>query len=144
MKFLTLFLTFICLNLYAQSNKIDPALVGEIQVNNEIDCILLFDQSIIVPALAYETKLQKGKRVFEHLKNKAEISQKRLIKYLKSKNIKYKSYVIVNAISLKTSKSVLEELIAFEEVKKIIKNIDLYKEQVQIEKSIARRNIEPE
>lgn len=128
----------------AQSKKIDPFLLKQLQLKNEIEYVILFDQTHIPLVNSYLSKIQKGKRVYELLNKNAKASQKEVVRYLNSKKIKHQSHLILNAISVKSSKSILFEIEKFEEVKKIITDFNIYKEQVHIENNSKLREVQPE
>lgn len=75
----------------------------------------------------YQTKLQIRRAVVEALKDKADITQRNIIKYLEQEKEKgnvaeFKSYHIVNMLYVKATKEVIENLSFMAEVEKIYKN----------------------
>ncbi|NLK43196.1 MAG: S8 family serine peptidase, partial [Tissierellia bacterium] len=75
----------------------------------------------------YQTKLQVRRGVVEALSDKAETTQRNIIKYLEQEKekgnvVEFKSYSVVNMLYVKATKEVIENLSYMTEVGKIYKN----------------------
>jgi len=75
----------------------------------------------------YNAKLAVRRGVVEALKDKSNVTQDNILKYLKQwekegKVIEYKSYYIVNMIYVKATTDVIEKICYFDEVERIYKN----------------------
>ena len=75
----------------------------------------------------YNTKLQVRRAVVEALKDKAETTQRDLLKYLEQEKekgnvLEYESFIIVNMVYVKATAEVVENISYMEEVEKIYKN----------------------
>lgn len=75
----------------------------------------------------YKTKIETRKAVINALKDNAEDTQQKLLKYLaqeeeKGNVVEYKPYYIINGVYVKATKDVIENISYMSEVEKIYEN----------------------
>src|SRR5262249_735516 len=68
------------------------------------------------------TKEEKGRFVFETLYAKARVSQASLIDFLKQRGAEYKQFYIINAVLVKGSRALVDEIAARNDVAPIFGN----------------------
>lgn len=88
------------------------------KVNDFSDIIIVLKSQVETPVVSgYESKEDKSIFVFNETKKRALDSQERIIQFLKSNELNYKSFHIINAISVKDiSNDLLEQLNDFSEI----------------------------
>ncbi len=95
----------------------------------------------------YKTKLEVRKEVIEALKDNAEDTQQKLLKYIsqeeeKSNVAEYKPYYIINAVYVKATKDVIENISYMDEVEKIYENKIVKLDEPQITTGEIQANAE--
>ena len=100
--------------------KISPALLEKSNEEHLSFLILLKTQADVSDALKLDTKNDKGKFVFETLKEVAGSSQQDLLHLLQSANVPHHSLFIINAIRAEGNKELIYELAARTDVAKIL------------------------
>lgn len=121
-------------------NKIDSAFIDSVSDGDYVEAIVYLksqvdslevandvESSLSSALTPYKTKIEVRKTVIDALKNNAEDTQQKLLKYLiqekdKSNVVEYKPYYIINAIYVKTTKDVIENISYMDEVEKIYEN----------------------
>lgn len=84
--------------------------------------VLLGEQADLRGADLLPTKEQKGRFVVEALQRNAALSQSALIGYLKERSVAYQSFYIINAVLIRGSRSLLNDLAARPDVARIVGN----------------------
>ncbi|MFN0110134.1 MAG: S8 family serine peptidase [Blastocatellia bacterium] len=88
--------------------------------------VMLGDKADLSAADQLETKEEKGRYVFETLRAKAESSQSLLLGWLKDRQVEHQSFYIVNAVLVKGSRELAEEIAARPEVASIVGNPEIH------------------
>ena len=73
---------------------------------------MLADQADLSGAINLATKAEKGRYVYEELRNKSQATQEPVLQWLRERGIEHRSFYIVNAILVKGSREVAEALAA--------------------------------
>jgi serine protease AprX len=102
--------------------KVHPSVWSAMKEGKTEFFIVLKSQADISPAQFLDTKEEKGIFVFNTLKRHAEQSQVGLQAFLKSQNVDFQAFWIVNAVFAKGDLSLIEKLSAREDVAEIINN----------------------
>ena len=89
---------------------------------------MLTDQADLSGAATLTTKAEKGRYVYEALRNKSQATQWPILQWLRERGIEHHSFYIVNAILVKGSREIAEALAARPDVARVegnpqIKNI---------------------
>ncbi|HHH50072.1 MAG TPA: hypothetical protein ENK52_03735, partial [Saprospiraceae bacterium] len=128
-KILPLFFTiFISLSFSSSSlppweSKVDQILLLKRNSHEDLNfLIILKEQAKLSSSNTYQSKLEKGQKVFSALKAIAENSQSSLIKYLSQNKLKFKAFFIINAIQVKAPFYILENIAKREDVASIQNN----------------------
>ena len=90
--------------------------------------VVLADQANLSGAADLTTKMEKGRYVFDALRNKSKATQTPILQWLRDRGIEHQSFYIVNAILMKGSREIAEVLAARPDVARVegnpqIKNI---------------------
>ncbi|MGE5214360.1 MAG: S8 family serine peptidase, partial [Nitrospirota bacterium] len=90
--------------------------------------VVLADQADLGEAAALTTKSEKGRYVYEALRNKSKATQTSILQWLRERGVEHRSFYIVNAILVKGSRQIAEALAARPDVAHVegnpqIKNI---------------------
>jgi subtilisin family serine protease len=90
--------------------------------------VVLADQADLSGAAALTAKTEKGRYVYEALRNKSAATQRPIVQWLRERGIAHRSFYIVNAILLKAGREIAETLAARSDVARLegnpqIKNI---------------------
>ncbi|MGB3131988.1 MAG: S8 family serine peptidase [Saprospiraceae bacterium] len=132
-KLIYLSLLLMIQNAYSQV-RIESSVNINLLKKEYVPVLIYFkDQADLSAIEANWTKAQKGNYVYHQLKEKASTTQKNIIHYLISKNIKYQSFFIANSIKAEINTKQLSELSQFNEVKSILYDVPLQLEQVQLD-----------
>src|SRR6516165_5129891 len=78
--------------------------------------VVLTDQADLSGATALPTKAEKGRYVYNALRNDSEITQTPMLQWLRQRGIEHRSLYIVNTILVKGSREVAEALAARQDV----------------------------
>ena len=81
--------------------------------------VVLVDQADLRLTAALSTKTEKGRFVYDTLRNKSQTTQGPIQQWLREHGIEYRSFYIVNAILVKGSRAIAEELAARPEVARV-------------------------
>src|SRR5262245_46565499 len=84
--------------------------------------VILKDQADFSNAASLATKEEKGRFVFETLRAKTRISQASLIDFLKQRNVEYRTFFVINAILVKGSRDLVNEIAARNDVDRVVGN----------------------
>jgi serine protease AprX len=90
--------------------------------------VVLTDQADLSGAAALTTKMEKGRYVYDALRNKSKATQTPILHWLRDRGIEHQSFYIVNAILVRGSREIAEALAARSDVARVegnppIKNI---------------------
>ncbi len=146
-KILLAFVLIIPIFLFSQSNeawkqKVAPKVFEQLEEENSADFfVTLKGKADLSLANTFTTKEEKGAYVYSTLKEFNKKSQKKLVDFLKSNNIDYKPYIIINAVLVKSDYSNLASIAKMEDVKSISPNPKVRKEREIIDNSTAPRDI---
>ena len=81
--------------------------------------VVLADQADLSVAMKLATKAEKGRYVYEQLRNKSQATQGPVFQWLRERGIEHRSFYIVNAILVKGSREIAEALAARSDVARI-------------------------
>jgi subtilisin family serine protease len=113
----------------SQSSKIAPWVIEHTSNGQRAEFIVvLSDQAALSGATALTTKTEKGRYVYEALRNKSKVTQTPILQWLHEGGIEHRSFYVVNAILVKGSREIAETLAARSDVARVegnpqIKNI---------------------
>lgn len=127
------------------TSKIDP-LLAEIfaDESNAVDCIIIFSpKADLRKAKKIKNKNNKGRFVYEQLKNTALKSQKNTLSYLRDKKKNVRSFYLVNAIATHLTKDEASELASLPEIESIVYDPDVKMEE-PIHHAYHKNNSSPE
>ena len=80
---------------------------------------VLADQADLGRAAALPTKAEKGRYVYDSLRNKSQTTQGPILQWLRERGLEHRSFYIVNAILVKGSREVAETLAARPDVARV-------------------------
>ncbi|NJN33605.1 MAG: S8 family serine peptidase [Saprospiraceae bacterium] len=107
----------------AQTNrKIDPSVFQTKKEGKIPFFVVMKSQADVSAAYNLETKEEKGEFVFSTLRNNAKASQADIQYFLKSKNIDFQSFWIINALFMEGDALLINLLAARTDVAKIVAN----------------------
>ena len=81
--------------------------------------VVITDQTDLSGAAALTTKMEKGRYVYDALRNKSKATQTPILQWLRDRGIEHRSFYIVNAILVKGSREVAEALASRQDVARI-------------------------
>ncbi len=116
---------FIFTNLYTvfcQKAKIDAKLLESGKNESQSIVVILQEQADISKVKSLRGKDRKANYVYEQLTSKAKETQKEVTDLLKLKGKTYRSFYIVNMVSLTANMALIEELASLRSVKTIIRD----------------------
>jgi subtilisin family serine protease len=100
--------------------KIAPWVIEHTGNNQEAEFfVVLSDQANLGGAAALATKAEKGRYVYNALRDKTQTTQTAVQQWLRAHDIEYRSFYIVNAILVKGSRGIAEALAARPDVARI-------------------------
>lgn len=122
----TYWLIALCLLSFSVSSqnlqKVHPSVWAGMKEGKAEFFILLKNEADISPSQFLETKEEKGTFVFNTLKGYAAQSQANLQSFLKTQNVDFQSFWIVNALFTKGDLDLIEKIAAREDVVGIVNN----------------------
>ena len=65
--------------------------------------VVLADQADLSGAAALTTKMEKGRYVYDALRNKSKTTQTPILQWLRERGIEHRSFYVVNAVLVKGS-----------------------------------------
>ncbi len=102
------------------ANKIAPWVIEHTAYGQQAEFfVVLADRADLSPAANLPTKTEKGRFVFQTLREKAQRTQGPIIEWLRERNIQYRSFFIVNAILVKGTRQIAAELATRPDVARI-------------------------
>jgi serine protease AprX len=109
------------------TTKIAPWLAAQASPNEPIEfLVVLGDQANLAAAKSLRTKTEKGHFVRDALLSKAQQTQAPLLKWLQDRHIEHRAFYIVNAIWVKASLAVAEQIAARPDVVHIEANPQIH------------------
>ena len=81
--------------------------------------VVLADQADLSGAATLATKAEKGRYVYDALRNKTQATQAPILQWLRERGIEHRSFYIVNAILVKGSREIAEALAARSDVARV-------------------------
>ena len=81
--------------------------------------VVLTDQADLSGAAALTTKMEKGRYVYDALRNKSKTTQARILQWLRERGIEHRSFYVVNAVLVKGTQEVAEALASRQDVARI-------------------------
>jgi hypothetical protein len=81
--------------------------------------VVLTDQADLSGAVALTTKMEKGRYVYEALRNKSKTTQVPILQWLRERGIEQRSFYVVNAVLVKGTQEVAEALASRQDVARI-------------------------
>jgi serine protease AprX len=104
----------------SQSIKIAPWVIERTANGENAEFfVVLADQAELSGAASLATKAEKGRYVYEELRNKSQATQGSVLQWLRERGIEHRSFYIVNAILVKDSREVAEALASRQDVARI-------------------------
>ncbi len=144
MRSLYFLLLVLCVNFVFGQGKIDPTLLGFKDKQN-MDYIVLFDNEAAIQTHDIKGKNNKALYTYKTLYKAAEQSQQNICSHLVSNNIYYERFHLINALRVKSDYKAMIEISKRQEVKKVLKNINISVEKIRAEDaSINLREVMPE
>ncbi len=108
---------------HAQSEKIHKAVLVELEENPVVECLVLMqEQADLSAASGFETQAEKGRYVFQQLRQTAERTQVEALAILNNAQAAHLSFYIANAIWVEADLQLLEALASLETVAAILPN----------------------
>jgi subtilisin family serine protease len=102
------------------ANKIAPWVVEHTAYGQQAEFfVVLADRADLSPAANWQTKADKGRYVYNTLLNKARTTQGPILQWLRDRSIEHHSFYIVNAILVKGTRQVAQELAGRPDVARI-------------------------
>jgi subtilisin family serine protease len=142
--FLVFFFIIIVSNvLICQQSKVDSKLfVADVKDNQNI-VVILHAQADVSQVKSLKGKDNKANFMYEQLTTKAKNTQNELTDLLKSKGKSFRSFYIVNMVSLIANMALIEEIAALGSVKNIIRDGDFVMLEPILERTVGQnRGIE--
>ena len=95
----------------SHSSKIAPWVIERTANGQNAEFfVVLADQADLSGAINLATKAEKGRYVYEELRNKSQATQGPVLQWLRERGIEHHSFYIVNAILVKGSREIAEAL----------------------------------
>jgi serine protease AprX len=102
------------------ANKIAPWVIQHTAYGQQAEFfVVLADQADLSPAANLPTKTEKGRFVYQALREKAQRTQGPILEWLRERNIENQSFYIVNAILVKGTREIAAALAARSEVARV-------------------------
>ena len=93
--------------------KIAPCVIQHTANGQKVEFfVVLADQADLRGAATLATKVEKGRYVYDSLRNKSQATQGPILQWLRQRQIEHRSFYIVNAILVKSTREVAEALAA--------------------------------
>ena len=81
--------------------------------------VVLADQADLSGAINLATKAEKGRYVYDALRNKSQVTQRPVLQWLRERDIEHQSFYIVNGVLVKGSREVANALASRQDVARI-------------------------
>src|SRR5215475_12433655 len=107
----------------ATTNKIAPWVVEHTANGQQAEfMVVLADQANLNAAATMRTKTEKGRYVYDTLRNKSQATQGPILRWLREHRLEHRSFYIVNAILVKGTREIAETLAARPDVARVERN----------------------
>jgi serine protease AprX len=104
----------------AMTNKIAPWVMEHTANGRQSEfMVVIAEQADLRPAAALATKNEKSRFVHDALWNKSQTTQGPILQWLRERGIEHRSFYVVNAILVKGSREIAEELAARPDVARV-------------------------
>jgi subtilisin family serine protease len=102
------------------ANKIAPWVIEHTAYGQQAEFfVVLADRADLSPAANLPTKSEKGRFVYQTLREKSQRTQGPIVEWLRERNIEYQSFYIVNAILVKGTREIAAALAARPDVARV-------------------------
>ena len=102
------------------ANKIAPWVIEHTAYGQQAEFfVVLADRADLSPAANLPTKTEKGRFVYQTLREKAQRTQGPIVEWLRERNIEHQSFYIVNAILVKGTREIAAALAARPDVARV-------------------------
>jgi subtilisin family serine protease len=102
------------------ANKIAPWVIEHTAYGQQAEFfVVLADQADLGPAANLPTKAEKGRFVYQTLREKAQSTQGPILEWLRERNIEHQSFYIVNSILVKGTREIAATLAARRDVARV-------------------------
>src|SRR4030095_6062018 len=102
------------------ANKIAPWVVEHTANGHQAEfLVVLADQANLSAAATMPTKTEKGRYVYDTLRNRSQTTQGPILQWLRQRGVEHRSFYLVNAILVKGRRAVAEGLVARPDVARI-------------------------
>jgi hypothetical protein len=102
------------------NDKIAPWVIEQTTQGQQAEFfVVLKDQADLSGAAALRTKAEKGRYVYEALRNKSDTTQWPILQWLRQRGIEHRSFYIVNAVLVKGSREIGEALASRQDVARL-------------------------
>ena len=102
------------------ANKITPWVLEHTAYGQQAEFfVVLADRADLSPAANLPTKAEKGRFVYQTLREKAQRTQGPILEWLRERNIEHQSFYIINAILVKGTRAVAAALAARPDVARV-------------------------
>ena len=81
--------------------------------------VVLADQADLSPAATMPTKTEKGRYVYNALRNKSQTTQGPILQWLRQRGVEHRSFYVVNAVLVKGTREIAEALAARPDVARV-------------------------
>ncbi len=117
-------------------DKIDQKLLSGGKLKQQNVVVLLQEQADVSGVTSVKGKIEKATFVYDKLRNTAVNSQDEVIDFLRNKGVVYRSYYIVNMISLKADWSLIQSLAALHSVRAVIEDGNFVLSETRADRTI--------
>ena len=102
------------------ANKIAPWVVEHTANGQQAEfMVVLADQADLSAAATMRTKTEKGRYVYDTLRNKSQTTQGPILRWLRERGLEHRSFYIVNAVLVKGTREIAEALAARPDVARV-------------------------
>ncbi len=114
------------------ANKIAPWVVEHTAYGQQAEFfVVLAERADLRPAANLPTKTEKGRFVYQTLREKARTTQGPILQWLRERNIEHQPFYIVNAILVKGTREIADTLAARPDVARITGNPHIHNDLPQ-------------
>jgi serine protease AprX len=104
----------------ATANKIAPWVVEHTANGQQTEfMVVLADQANLSAAATMRTKSEKGRYVYDSVRNKSRTTQGPILRWLSQRGLEHRSFYIVNAVLVKGTREIAETLAARPDVARV-------------------------
>jgi serine protease AprX len=104
----------------SQLSKIAPWVIERTANGEKAEfLVVLADRADVSMAMNLATKAEKGRYVYDALRNKSQATQQPVLQWLRERGIEHRSFYIVNAILVRGTREIAEKLVARPDVARV-------------------------